>query len=96
MSDDEVPTGTFGDYSGSNSNAKAYPSRYETCDQSGFKAEAGRLVKQWDGAMVKPRFRDERNPQDFLRPRAERPRSLQKSPEPEIEYVTTAVTQGDL
>lgn len=96
MSDDEVPQGTFGNYAETNSNAKAYPSTYEICDQSGFKVMAGSLVKQWDGAQVMKRFRDERNEQDFLRPRAERARNIQRSPEPEIEYLATTVTQDDL
>jgi hypothetical protein len=96
MSDDEVPEGTFGNYAETNTNAKAYPSRYEVCDQSGFKVPTGTLVKQWDGAHVMKRFRDERNEQDFLRPRAERARNTQRSPEPEIQYVTTEVTASDL
>jgi hypothetical protein len=96
LADDEVPEGTFGSYAETNSNAKVHPSRYEICDQSGFKVEVGTLTKQWDGAMVMKRFRDERNEQDFLRPRAERPRNLAKSPEPEIEYLSTVITQDDL
>lgn len=35
------------------------------CDFSGFKVKT--VVKNWDGAMVDPRFRDKRNPQDFVR-----------------------------
>lgn len=96
MPDDEVPEGTFGSYAETNSQAKAYPSKYEICDQSGFKVPVGTLTKQWDGAMVMKRFRDERNEQDFLRPRAERARNIQRSPEPEIEYLTTAVSASDL
>lgn len=42
------------------------------------------------------RFRDERNEQDFIRTRAERARNVQRSPEPEIEYITTEVTASDL
>ena len=36
------------------------------CDASGFKCYADQLVRQWDGAMVLPRFLDKRNPQDFV------------------------------
>lgn len=96
MADDEVPEGTFGSYAETNSQAKAYPSRYEICDQSGFKVPAGSLTKQWDGARVMKRFRDERNEQDFIRARAERARNIQRSPEPEIQYVTAEVTADDL
>lgn len=96
MADDEVPEGTFGSYAETNSNAKAYPSKYEICDQSGFKVPVGTLTKQWDGAMVMKRFRDERNEQDFLRPRAERSRNIQRSPEPEVQYITSEVTASDL
>lgn len=96
MSDDEVPAGTFGNYAETNANAKPYPSEYEICDQSGFRVPAGTLTKQWDGAMVMKRFRDERNEQDFARARAERVRNVLRSPEPEIEYLATTVTQDDL
>lgn len=36
------------------------------CDASGFKCYADELVRQWDNAMVLPRFLDKRNPQDFV------------------------------
>jgi hypothetical protein len=94
--DDEVPAGTFGDYSPENAEARLYPSRYEICDQSGFKVMAGTLVKQWDGARVIKRYRDERNEQDFVRARAERARNVAKSPEGEIEFLSGEVTQDDL
>lgn len=37
------------------------------CDASGFEYPLRDLVRQWDGAMVHPRFCDKRNPQDFVR-----------------------------
>ena len=36
------------------------------CDASGFKFPLRDLVRQWDGALVHPRFVDKRNPQDFV------------------------------
>lgn len=43
------------------------PRQTAICDASGFQCYADELVKQWDGAMVLPRFLDKRNPQDFVR-----------------------------
>jgi hypothetical protein len=82
-------TGTFGDYSESNSNASAEPSDYEICQASGFKFPAGVLVKQWDGLMVHPRFLDHRHPQEFVRGRPERPRPS-RSPEVTDEFLVTS------
>jgi hypothetical protein len=44
----------------------ARPRTVAICDASGFKCYADELVRQWDGAMVLPRFLDRRNPQDFV------------------------------
>jgi hypothetical protein len=38
---------------------------------SGFKVPLSNLVRQWDGEMVDRRFVDKRNPQDFVRGRAD-------------------------
>lgn len=43
------------------------PQAQAICDASGFKFPLKSLVKQWDGAMVHPKFLDRRNPQDFVR-----------------------------
>lgn len=37
------------------------------CDASGFEFPLRELVRQWDGALVHPRFLDRRNPQDFVK-----------------------------
>jgi hypothetical protein len=65
-------TGTFGDYSESNTNASEHPSIYETCQQSGFKAKPEELIQQWDGAWVRRAFVDRRHPQEFVRGLRER------------------------
>lgn len=39
---------------------------------SGFKVPLSSLVKQWDGEMVYAPFCDRRNPQDFVRGKAEK------------------------
>jgi hypothetical protein len=39
---------------------------------SGFKVPLSNLVRQWDGEMVDRRFVDKRNPQDFVRGRADK------------------------
>mgnify|MGYP001592755338 CR=1 FL=1 len=37
------------------------------CDQSGFDFPISEAVRAWDGALVHRRFRDTRNPQDFVK-----------------------------
>lgn len=66
------------------------------CDASGFKCYADELVRQWDGAMVLPRFLDKRNQQDFVTgvrdnvpPRITRPEA------PDI-FLSGTVLPGDL
>lgn len=65
-------TGTFGDYSESNTNAAENPSVYEVCQKSGFKSKPKELVQQWDGAWVHRDFVDKRHPQEFVRGLRER------------------------
>lgn len=89
MSDNEVPSGTFGSYAESNSNATTHPSNYEICQASGFRYPAGTLVKQWDGLMVHPRFLDHRHPQEFVRGRPERPKPS-RSPEVTEEFLAVS------
>lgn len=36
------------------------------CHASGFEFPLRELVRQWDGALVHPRFCDKRNPQDYV------------------------------
>lgn len=74
-------TGTFADYSESNSNASAQPSIYEVCQKSGFKAKPGELVQQWDGALVHRDYVDKRHPQEFVRGAAERAKRPSAPPE---------------
>lgn len=71
-------TGTFGDYSETNSSASAHPSTYEVCQKSGFKAKPGELAQQWDGAWVHRDFLDKRHPQEFVR--GVRERALPQAP----------------
>lgn len=65
------------------------------CDASGFKCYADELVRQWDGAMVLPRFLDKRNPQDFVRGVAERQPRISR-PEPADTFLASPVLPGDL
>ena len=67
MADDVVPSGTFGDYSGSNSNAVTYDGRNSICQRSGRLAKPEELVREWTGLWVLPQYRDFRHPQDFIR-----------------------------
>lgn len=63
-----------------NTNADTYPSNYEICDRTGFKVPRGTLIKEWNGAMVRPESWEARHPRDFIRPVAERQTG---SPRPE-------------
>lgn len=64
-----------------NSNATtAVPSNYEICERSGFKVKAGELKREWDGAMVHPRFWEPRHSLDFVR---SKPEHRTGSPSPE-------------
>ena len=66
------------------------------CDASGFKFPLSQLVKQWDGAMIHPRFLDRRNPQDFVRAKPEKP-LLNGRPEAADTFLgTNEVTSEDL
>ena len=97
MADDTVPSGTFGDYAPSNSNAEEVKSQYQICQQSGFKVrvrdKTGRLthelVKQWDGLYVDRRFKDERNPQDYIKAAGRDANHGNKRPEPDDGFVGT-------
>jgi hypothetical protein len=63
------------------------------CDATGFKYPLSELVRQWDGAMVHWRFVDKRNPQDFVRGRAERIAVPNARPEPADYFLTTNEVQ---
>ena len=104
MADDTVPSSTFGSY-GDHINAEAteVKSQYQICQHSGFKVRVrdslGRLtndlVKQWDGLWVKREFRDERNPQDYIRAGGRDENHANKRPEPDDNFVGT-VSAEDL
>ena len=66
------------------------------CDASGFQCYADQLVRQWDGAMVLPRYVDKRNPQDFVRgvPDMQTPRIVR--PEAPDVFISTPVKPSDL
>lgn len=62
-------------------------------DMTGFKVPHRRLKKQWDGALtVDP---DKRNPQDFLRARAEQPAISNPRPEAADIFLATNITTED-
>ena len=104
MADNQTPSGTFADYSGENTNAEEYPSNYEICQRSGFRVRirdslgraTNNLVQEWTGLWVKsePAFKDQRNPQDFLKARPSRVEKTESN-EPNDEFVGT-VTADDL
>jgi len=69
---------------------RGMPQAQAICDASGFKCNLRDLVRQWDGAMVLPRFRDKRNPQDFVRgvpDKQDLPFARPESPDVFIDYV---------
>lgn len=65
------------------------------CDASGFKCYADQLVKQWDGAMVLPRFLDKRNPQDFVTGVRETQPQFTRPEAPDV-FLSAPVLPGDL
>lgn len=74
----------------------ALPVQQAIDDASGFKCDASELVKQWDGMMVLPRFRDRRNPQDFVTGVPDgRPPAVVRS-EPADTFIASQVLPGDL
>jgi len=67
------------------------------CEASGFKFPLSQLVRQWDGAMVHPRFLDRRNPQDFVRGVPDDQRVPNPRPEAADTFLSTnEVTPEDL
>jgi hypothetical protein len=66
------------------------------CDASGFKCYADELVRQWDGAMVLPRFLDTRNPQDFVTGVPDNRPPLITRPEPADVFLSSTVLASDL
>lgn len=69
--------------------------RRAICEASGFKCYADELVRQWDGAMVLPRFCDKRNPQDFVTGVPEHVPPFTR-PEAADTFISGTVTQDDL
>lgn len=71
MSDTDVPSGTFGDYSGSNADAETDDTKYDICQRSGKKAKTEDLAREWTGLMVLPKYLDHRHPQELQTPNRE-------------------------
>lgn len=69
-----------------NANAVAIPSNYEICDRTGFKVQAGGLVNEWNGAMVRRQSWESRHPQDFVRARTEKQNGSPR-PEQAVNYI---------
>jgi hypothetical protein len=66
------------------------------CDASGFEYPLRDLVKQWDGALVHPRFCDKRNPQDFVRGVRESVLPYTRPEAPDTFVAINEVQPGDL
>lgn len=66
------------------------------CDASGFKCYADELVRQWDGAMVLPRFLDRRNPQDFVTGVRDNVPPAISRPESADVFISSPILPGDL
>lgn len=72
-----------------------HPEARGICDASGFEYPLRELVRQWDGAMVAPRFLDRRNPQDFVQGIRESTLPYTR-PEAPDEFLTAPVLPEDL
>lgn len=75
---------------------KDRPRTVAICDASGFKCYADELVRQWDGAMVLPRYADKRNPQDFVTGIRDNQTPRIVRPEPADVFLSAPVTPADL
>lgn len=72
------------------------PRQLAICDASGFKCYADELVKQWDGAMVLPRYLDRRNPQDFVTGVPDNQAVRFSRPEAADTFISSPILPGDL
>lgn len=54
---------------------------------SGFKVPLSNLVRQWDNELIDKRFVDKRNPQDFVRGKADKQNLPYARPEPPDTFV---------
>lgn len=66
------------------------------CQASGFEYPLRELVRQWDGALVHPSFKDARNPQDFVRAVKERTLPYTSPEAPDVFLSTNEVQPEDL
>lgn len=78
-----------------NPEAILYASQYEICDRTGFRVMRGTLIKQWDGAMVRPKSWEARHPQDFVRGVPEHQKGSPR-PEQEDQFIEVEVSAEDL
>jgi len=72
------------------------PQARAICDASGFEFPLRELVRQWDGALVAPRFCDKRNPQDFVRGIRESVLPYTRPEGPDVFVFVGEVTPGSL
>lgn len=72
-----------------------YPEPVAIDPASGFKVPYRNLVRQWDGEWVDRRFRDKRNPQDYLRAKTEQPALDHARPEQTDVFLAVNITLED-
>ena len=75
-----------------------YPdqSGYTVCHRSGFKAKPDELVRTWDGALVLPKFAEGRHEQGRVRSIPDNRTKGSKTPEADVNWITTLITSDDL
>ena len=69
--------------------------RFDVCARCGFKCKARDFMKEWTGLYVCSECFETRHPQDFVRPRPERPAAWSQ-PEPDdielsVSYIDSSV-----
>lgn len=62
---------------------------------SGFKIDHENLVRQWDGEYIDKRFVDQRNPQDMIRTRPDKPNLPHPRPEAEDRFMALPILWED-
>jgi len=66
------------------------------CDITGFEYPLAELVRNWDGAMVRPASRDCRHPQEYVRGVPERALPYSRPEAADVFLTTNQVTAASL
>lgn len=77
-----------------NPTATPTPSNYEICQRTGFRVEAGKLVREWTGHYVLPGVWEPRHPVELQRLQAHEKPHPWGNPEPDDAFVEDEYPNG--